>query len=133
MDKKDYYARIKELHKDIVADIIALMRIHGVTKVDLLGSSCDHAYVYGYPNDYADVMDMEVNKVYYENGKLILDVILDVDTEELAAQNENGDIGDAYQCFEADDFMHFVACGGISNVYDCVYELLECRHGDEEV
>lgn len=125
MEKKDFYGDIKHLHKVIVAEIVALMVEHGVTEVDLLGSSADHAYVCGYPGDGADVQEMEVNKVYLEEGTVILDVILDIDTEELAAQNEHGDIGDAYQCWGANDFEHFKPCCGIEMVYESVWQVLE--------
>jgi hypothetical protein len=81
--------------------------------------------VTGYPGDGADVMEMEVSRVYYEDAQLMLDVILDVDTEELAEQNENGDIGEAYQCWRANDFTHFKPCAGIEMVYDCVWQVLE--------
>lgn len=127
MEHKDFYADIKYLHKDIVAETVALMVEHGVTEVDLLGSDCDHAYVVGYPGDGADVMEMEVSKVYYRDCQLWLDVILDIDTEELAGQNENGDIGDAYQCWRANDFEHFKPCGGIEMVYESVWQVLEHR------
>lgn len=125
MEKKNFLPEIKDLHKQVVAEIIALMVEHDVTEVDLLGSNCPHAFVVGCPEGSEDIMVMEVNRVYYEDCQLVLDVILDVDTEELAAQNENGDIGDAYQCFKANDFTRFVPCGGISDVYDSVYECLE--------
>lgn len=124
MDKKDFYGDIQHLHKVIVAEIVALMVDHGVTEVDLLGSSADHAYVTGYPGDGADVMEMEVGKVYLEEGTIMLDVILDIDTEELAAQNEDGDIGDAYQCWRAADFEHFKPCAGIEMVYESVWQVL---------
>ena len=124
MEHKDFYADIKDLHKNIVAETVALMVEHGVTEVDLLGSDCDHAYVVGYPGDGADLMEMEVSKVYYEECQLMLDVILDIDTEELAEQNENGDIGDAYQCWRANDFEHFKPCGGIEMVYESVWQVL---------
>lgn len=127
MKHKDFYADIKELHKNIVAETVALMVEHGVTEIDLLGSDCDHAYVMGYPGDGADVMEMEVSKVYYRDCQLWLDVILDIDTEELAEQNENGDIGDAYQCWRANDFEHFKPCGGIELVYESVWQVLEHR------
>lgn len=124
MEKKDFYGDIKHLHKVIVAEIVALMVEHGVKEVDLLGSNADHAYVCGYPGDGADVMEMEVSKVYLEEGTIMLDVILDIDTEELAAQNEHGDIGDAYQCWRAVDFEHFKPCAGIELVYESVWQVL---------
>jgi len=127
MEKKDFYGDIKHLHKVIVAEIVALMVEHDVTEVDLLGSDCDHAYVTGYPGDGADVQEMEVSKVYLIGGTIWLDVILDMDTDELAAQNEDGDIGAAYQCWKAVDFGHFKPCCGIELVYDNVFQVLE--HG----
>ena len=126
MEMKDFYSEITHLHKVIVAEIVKLMVDHEVyDEVDLLGSDCDHAYVTGYPGDGADVQEMEVSKVYLKDGTIWLDVILDVDTDELAAQNENGDIGDAYQCWKAVDFTHFKPCCGIEMVYESVYQLLE--------
>ena len=125
MEKKDFYGDIKNLHKVIVAEIVALMVEHGVDDVDLLGSSADHAYVCGYPGDGADVMEMEVSRVYWEDGQLMLDVILDIDTDELAEQNEDGDIGDAYQCWHANDSEHFKPCAGIEMVYESVWQVLE--------
>lgn len=124
MEKKDFYGDIKQLHKEIVDEILLLMVEHKVDEVDLLGSSADHAYVCGYPGDGADVQEMEVSRVYLD-GFVMLDVILDVDTGELAEQNENGDIGDAYQCWRASDFTHFKPCAGIETVYESVYQVLE--------
>jgi len=124
MEKKNFYSEIKDLHKQIVAEIIALMVEHDVTEVDILGSDAAHTYVTGYPSDGEGAMTLEVSKVYYEDGKLMLDVILDVDTEELAAQNENGDIGAAYQCYDAND-LYIIPCAGISDVYETVWDILE--------
>ena len=124
MNKKDFYNDIKHLHKEIVAEIVALMVEHNVTEVDLLGSNADHAYVAGWPGDGADIQEMEVGKVYLEDGTIELDVILDIDTEELAEQNEDGDISDAYQCWSATDFTHFKPCAGIEMVYESVYQVL---------
>ncbi len=124
MEYRDFYKDIKALHKQIVQAIKDLMTEHGAESVDLLGSDADHAYVSGYPGDGADVMSMEVSAVYLKDGKLMLDVILDVDTEELAETNENGDIGDAYPCYSADDFTHIIACAGIELVYESVYQVL---------
>lgn len=125
MEKKNFYQDIKALHEKIVMDIKRLMLSHETAVIDLLGSNADHAYICGYPGDGADVMEMEVGKVYLVNGELMLDVILDVDTEELAAQNEHGDISDAYQCWNANDFSHFKPCAGIELVYECVWQVLE--------
>ena len=128
MQKQNFYGRIKLLHNEVVLEIKQLMAMHRVTEVDLLGSSADHAYVCGYPGDGADVQEMEVSKVYAVNGTfgdLMLDVILDTDTDGLAEQNENGDIGDAYQCWRASDFTHFKPCAGIEMVYESVWQVLE--------
>lgn len=124
MEKKDFYGDIKHLHKVIVSEIVGMMVDHGVTEVDLLGGNADHAFVCGYPGDGADVMEMEVSRVYYRDCQLWLDVVLDIDTEELAAQNEHGDIGYAYQCWRANDFEHFKPCCGIDAVYDSVWQVL---------
>lgn len=124
-EKQDFYGDIKHLHKVIVAEIVALMVEHEVyDEIDLLGSNADHAYVCGYPGDGSDVMEMEVSKVYLQEGTIWLDVILDIDTEELAEQNEDGDIGDAYQCWKAVDFDHFKPCCGIEMVYESVWQVL---------
>lgn len=127
MEKKDFYSDIRELHKEIVAEIVALMVEHEVTEVDLLGSSADHAYVIGVPDSDWDMdyMEAEVSKVYYEDGQLVLDVCWDIDTEELAAQNEDGDIGDAYADVKANDFTRIKPCAGIETVYESVWQVLE--------
>ena len=125
MEKKDFYKDIKALHNEIATAIAKLMVKHEHAAVDLLGSNADHCYVQGYAGDGSDVMSMEVSKVYLVNGTLFLDVVLDIDTEELAAQNPNGDIGDAYQTWKANDFEHFIPCAGIELVYDCVWQVLE--------
>ena len=128
MEHKDFTPQIKDLHKQIVAEIVALMVEHNVTEVDLLGSDCDHAQVLGFPTDFMDTdqpMWLEVNKVYYKDNQLQLDVILDIYTDELAKENENGDIGDAYRVYNANDFVHICACSGIDSVYEAVYQVLE--------
>lgn len=128
MEHKDFTPQIKDLHKQIVAEIIALMVEHNVTEVDLLGNDCDHAQVLGFPTDFIDTdepMFLEVNKVYYKDCQLQLDVILDIDTDELAQENENGDIGDAYRVYNANDFEHICACAGIDSVYEAVFQVLE--------
>ncbi len=126
MEKKDFYGDIRNLHKEIVAEIVKLMVEHDVTEVDLLGSSADHAYVIGAPFDWdVDYMEAEVSKVYYEDGQLVLDVCWDIDTFELAEQNENGDIGDAYTDVKANDFTCIKPCAGIDSVYESVWQVLE--------
>lgn len=124
--RKDYYQKRIDLHKNCVADIVAMMVDKGVTEVDLLGSSCDHAFVMGTPDfDWdVDYMEMEVSRVYYRDCQLELDVVLDVDTTELAESNENGDISDAYQVIKANDFSKVMAAAGIDSVYDAVYQVL---------
>ena len=126
MERKDFTElgnQIKGFHEQVVAEIKALMVAHNVDEVDLLGSNCQHAQVMGYDED--DIISMEVSKVYLEDDKIVLDVILDIDTEELAEQNENGDIGDAYQVYDATDYSHIIPMNGIVSVYDAVYEVLE--------
>lgn len=120
-----YYGEIKNLHQRIVNDIVKLMNEHHVDTVDLLGSDARHAMVTGYPSDGAGAMTLEVNYVYVKDGELQLDVILDIDTEELAAQNPNGDISEAFQVYAATDYYHIIPCAGIDQVYDAVYEVLE--------
>lgn len=129
--KKNFYGEIKNLHKNIVAEIANLMVKHGVVEVDLLGSNCDHAYICGYPGSGSDVQEMEVSKVYFRDGSIWLDVVLDMDTDELGAQNENGDIGDAYQCWRANDFEHFKPCTGIELVYDSVRQVLRSNTNEK--
>ena len=70
-------------------------------------------------------MEAEVSKVYYEDGQLVLDVCWDIDTDELAEQNENGDIGDAYTDVKANGFTRIKPCAGIETVYESVYQVLE--------
>ena len=127
MEHKDFYPRIKGLHKEVVAEIVALMIKHKVNEVDLLGSSADHAFIIGVPDFDMDVdyMEAEVSKVYYEDNQIKLDVVWDIDTDELAAQNENGDIGDAYSIVTANDFEKVVPCAGIDSVYQAVWQVLE--------
>lgn len=122
--KKNFTKEVELLHNNIVAEIISIMAKHNVQEVDLLGNDCDHAQLLGFP-DTEEPMLLEVNKVYCEGNQLKLDVILDVDTSELSASNENGDIGEAYKVYSANDFTHILACGGIASVYDAVYQVLE--------
>ena len=127
MEKQDFYTEIKALHEKIVQDIVNMMLEHGVDEVDLAGSSADHAYIIGVPDfDWdVDYMEAEVLKVYLENGKLVLDVNWDIDSEVLAAQNENGDIGAAYTDIKATDDEKIKPCAGIEIVYESVYQVLE--------
>jgi hypothetical protein len=129
MEHKNFYPEIKDLHKQIVAEIVALMVEHGVNEVDLLGSSADHAFIIGVPDfDWdCDYMEAEVSKVYYEDSQIKLDVIWDIDTEDYLAHNpnENDDIGDIYSVVEANDFQKVVPCAGIDGVYEAVWQILE--------
>lgn len=75
--------------------------------------------------DYRDLVDDWLTW----NGMIgytdqVIDVVLDIDTEELAAHSEHGDIGDAYQCWRANDFDHFKPCCGIEMVYESVWQVL---------
>ena len=119
MEHKDYYKQRVELHKECVNNIINMMVDKGVDEVDLLGSNADHAFVMGSPD-----MEMEVSRVYYKDGQLELDVILDIDTDKLAESNEDGDISAAYQVIKANDFSKVMACAGIDSVYESVYQVL---------
>jgi len=126
MNYRDFNREIKALHERIVQEIVNMMLEHGVDEVDLAGSSADHAYIIGVPDfDWDDYISAEVLKVYVENGKLVLDVNWDIDSEVLAAQNENGDIGDAYTDIKATDYEKIKPCAGIDMVYDSVYQVLE--------
>ncbi len=127
MEHKDFYGDVKRLHMAVVSETVALMAAHGADEVDLLGSSADHAFVIGVP-DFdcdADYMSAEVSKVYCEDGRLVFDIIWDVDTAELAERNEDGDIGDAYTDVRADDFGRIIPCAGIETVYESVWQVLE--------
>ena len=127
MKHLDFYAEIKALHERIVQEIVDLMLEHGVDEVDIAGSSADGAYIIGVPDfDWdMDYMEAEVLKVYLEDGRLVLDVNWDIDSEVLAAQNENGDIGDAYTDIKATDYEKIKPCCGIEMVYESVYQVLE--------
>ena len=129
MEHKNFYPEIKDLHKQIVAEIVALMVEHNVDEVDLLGSSADHAFIIGVPDfDWdCDYMEAEVSKVYYEDNQIKLDVIWDIDTEDYLARNpnENDDIGDLYNVIEANDFEKVIPCAGIDGVYEVVWQVLE--------
>lgn len=130
MEHKNFFANYKNLHEQVVEEIKSLMREHNTTEVDLLGNDCDHAQITGMPVDFMDTdepMSMEVSKVYLDGDKLLLDVILDIDTDELADTNKNGDIGDAYRVYNAEDYMYISSDGSIVSVYEAIYQVLE--HG----
>ena len=129
MEHKNFYPEIKDLHKQIVAEIVALMVEYNVDEVDLLGSSADHAFIIGVPDfDWdCDYMEAEVSKVYYEDNQIKLDVIWDIDTDDYLERNpnENDDIGDIYSVVEANDFQKVVPCAGIDGVYEAVWQVLK--------
>lgn len=126
MNKKDFYADIKSLHQTIVQEIMNLMNAHGVTEVSISDSNADAAYIYGYPSDDdVNAESMEVIGVHIKDGELYLDLCRDIDTEELASHNENGDIGEAYPTYRANDNWRVKACAGIELVYDSVWQILE--------
>ncbi len=127
MKYRDFNREIRALHERIVQEIVNMMQEHGVDEVDLAGSSADHAYIIGVPDfDWdCDYMEAEVLKVYVENGRLVMDVNWDIDSEVLAESNENGDIGDAYTDVTATDYEKIKPCCGIDMVYESVYEVLE--------
>jgi len=118
MEHINFNQRLKMLNGEIIKAIIDLMKAHDVTEVDLLGSNAPHAFVSGYYGGY-DTTEMEVSKVYLSGDKLELDVILDSDDD------EQEDISDLYQVFDAADTAHIIPCSGISDVYETIYEILE--------
>ena len=128
MDKKNFYGDIKTLHKQVVAEIKALMVEHGKAVVDLAGSQAPHAFIIGVPDfDWdIDYIEGEVLKVIIEDGHIEFDVNWDIDTEEYLSQNpnENDDIGELYQSIPANDFEKIIPCAGISSVYESVWEYL---------
>ena len=127
MEHKNFFANYKYLHEQVVEEIKSLMREHNTTEVDLLGSNCDHAQITGMPVDFMNTdepMSMEVSKVYLDGDKLLLDVILDIDTDELADISPNGDIGDAYRVYNAEDYMYISCDGSIESVYEAIYQVL---------
>ena len=137
MEHKDFYSDIKFLHKNIVAEIYALMVEYNKEVVDLAGSEAPHAFIIGVPDfDWdIDYIEAEVLKVIIEDGHIEFDINWNIDTEEYLAQNpnENDDIGDLYQSIPANDFERIVPCAGISSVYDAVYEYLTNGYkGDED-
>ena len=137
MEHKDFYGDIKFLHKNIVAEIFALMVENDKEVIDLAGSPAPHAYIIGVPDfDWdIDYIEAEVLKVIIEDGHIEFDVNWNIDTEEYLAQNpnENDDIGDLYQSIPANDFERIVPCAGLSSVYEAVYEYLTNGYkGDED-
>lgn len=137
MEYKDFYSDIKFLHKNIVAEIFALMVEYNKRVVDLAGSQAPHAFIIGVPDfDWdIDYIEAEVLKVSIEDGHIEFDVNWNIDTEEYLAQNpnEDDDIGELYQSVPANDFERIVPCAGLSSVYEAVYEYLTNGYkGDED-
>jgi hypothetical protein len=137
MRRKDYYSKIKNLHKQVIEDIKSLMLEKGKAVIDLAGSEAPYAFIIGVPDFNADVdyMEAEVLKVILEDGKVKFDINWDMDAEEYLEKypNENGDIGDLYQVVDADDFTKLIPCAAIDSVYDAVYEYLKCGYvGDDD-
>lgn len=128
MKKKNFYGDIKHLHKNVVAEIFALMVEYGKAVVDLAGSEAPHAFIVGVPDFDADLdyMEAEVLEVILEDGKIKFDINWNMDSEDYLDQypNENDDIGDLYTVVEANDFEKLIPCAGISSVYEAVYEYL---------
>lgn len=128
MKKKNFYGDVKHLHKNIVAEIFALMVEYGKAVVDLAGSEAPHAFIIGVPDFDADLdyMEAEVLAVILEDGKIKFDINWGMDSEDYLDQypNENDDIGDLYTVVEANDFERVIPCAGISSVYEAVYEYL---------
>ena len=137
MNKKNFYGDIKTLHKQVVAEIKALMVEYGKAVVDLAGSPAPHAFIIGVPDfDWdMDYIEAEVLKVILEDGHIEFDVNWDIDSEDYLEENpnDNDDIGDLYQCIEANDFEKIMPCAGVSSVYEAVYEYLTKGYkGDED-
>ena len=138
MRRKDYYSKIRNLHKQVIEDIKSLMLEKGKAVIDLAGSEAPYAFIIGVPDFNADVdyMEAEVLKVILEDDKVKFDINWDMDAEEYLEEypNENGDIGDLYQAVDADDFEKLIPCAGIDTVYQAVWEYLEYGYtGDEDV
>lgn len=128
MEKKNFYGETKNLHKQIVAEILALMVEHKKAVVDLAGSEAPHAFIIGVPDfDWdVDYMEAEVLKVILEDGQVKFDINWNIDSDEYLEQcpNENDDIGDLYTDVDANDFERLIPCAGLSSVYEAVWEYL---------
>ena len=137
MEKKNFYGETKNLHKQIVAEILALMVEHKKAVVDLAGSEAPHAFIIGVPDfDWdVDYMEAEVLEVILEDGQVKFDINWNIDSDEYLEEhpNENDDISDLYAVVEANDFEKLLPCAGISGVYDSVWEYLEYGYkGDND-
>jgi len=136
MDKKNFYGDIKNLHKQVVAEIKKIMLDKNKRVADLAGSQAPHAFIIGVPdfNWDIDYMEAEVLKVILEDNQVKLDINWDIDSEDYldVCPNTNDDIGDLYAVVNADDFERLVPCAGIDSVYEAVWEYLEYGYkGDE--
>ena len=137
MEKKNFYNETKNLHKQIVAEILALMVEHKKAVVDLAGSQAPHAFIIGVPDfDWdVDYMEAEVLEVILEDGKIKFDINWNIDSDDYLEQcpNENDDIGDLYTDVDANDFERLIPCAGLSSVYEAVWEYLSYGYtGDKD-
>ena len=137
MRRKDYYSKIRNLHKQVIEDIKSLMLEKGKAVIDLAGSEAPHAFVVGVPDFDPEIgsMDAEVLKVILEDDKVKFDINWDMDSDEYLEKypNWNEDIGDLYQVVDADDLEKLIPCAGIDTVYDAVYEYLKYGYvGDDD-
>lgn len=137
MEQKNFYGEIKHLHKNIVAEIFALMVENNKAVIDLAGSEAPHAFIIGVPDfDWdMDYVEAEVMSVILEDDKIKFDINWDIDSDEYLDEhpNENDDIGDLYAVVEANDFGKLLPCAGISSVYGAVWEYLEYGYkGDND-
>jgi hypothetical protein len=137
MEQKNFYGEIKHLHKNIVAEIFALMVENNKAVIDLAGSEAPHAFIVGVPDfDWdMDYVEAEVMSVILEDGKIKFDINWDIDSDEYLDEhpNENDDISDLYSVVDSDEFGKLLPCVGISSVYGAVWEYLEYGYkGDND-
>lgn len=137
MEKKNFYGETKNLHRQIVEEIKALMIEHNKGVIDLAGSPAPHAFIVGVPEFDLDInyMEAEVMSVILEGGEVKLDINWDMDSEDYLENypNKNYDIGDLYEAVDANDFEKLIPCAGISSVYEAVWEYLEYGYkGDND-
>ena len=137
MDKKNFYGDIKNLHKQVVAEIKKIMLEKNKRVVDLAGSEAPHAFIIGVPDFDADIdyMEAEVLKVILEDNQVKFDINWDMDSDEYLEEhpNENGDIGDLYVVVDATDFEKLIPCAGIETVYQAVWDYLYYGYiGDDD-
>lgn len=129
MKRKDFFESFKRMHSQVVDEIATMMKAHGKTVVDLMGSRAPHAFIVGVPDFDCDLdyMEAEVYKVYLKDDEVELDINWDIDSEDYLAHNpnDNDDIGALYQVVKAKDFEKLLPCAGIDTVYLSVWEYLE--------